>query len=82
MGWCRIRVTDLIPVLSKSSGSEDKVSLLESVSRVSRRDVDMNPIIFLLTCYRPKHSFFINLEIDDFSMFGKQSLIVRGDSVQ
>ena len=41
-----------------------KVSLLESVSGVSRSDVVMNPLIFLLTLYRLSHSFYINLESD------------------
>ena len=41
-----------------------KVSLLESISEVIRSDVVMNPFIFLLICYRPKQSFYINLESD------------------
>ena len=42
-------------------------------------DVVMNPFIILLTCYRPKHSFYINLESH---YTNQQCLIVEGDSVQ
>ena len=45
-------------------GSHYKVSPFESVGGVSRRDVVMNPFIFLLTRYRQKHSFYINLGSD------------------
>ena len=41
-----------------------KVGPFESIGGVSRSDVVMNPFIFLLACYRPKHSFYINLESD------------------
>ena len=41
-----------------------EVSLFESGCGVSRSDVLMNPFIFLLTCNRPKQSFYINLESD------------------
>ena len=41
-----------------------EVNLLGPIRRVSRSDEAMNPFIYLLTGYRPKHSFDINLESD------------------
>ena len=46
------------------SGSDYKLSPFESVDGVRRRAVVMNPFIFLLTHYWPKHSFYLNLESD------------------
>ena len=64
---------DLDPIILKThckfmlccnTGPFYKVCLLESVSGMSRRDVVINQFIFLLTQYRPRCSFYINLESD------------------
>ena len=39
-----------------------KVSIRESIVGVSWRDVVVNPLIFLLTCRRLKHSFYMFLK--------------------
>ena len=41
-----------------------EVTLRGLIWRASRSDVVMNPFTFLLTHYRPKHSFSNNLESD------------------